>query len=146
MLAGGHHGTHEVLPLQIQPGQRVRQTSKHRGPLDEASRPEQHRRLQHVRQVPVDPRGDGRAPLLGRFLGLGALAGEQPEQVMEAVSARRQRLHQCRVGELLKGRLDTGQLAVGHRRGDADADLRHAEQAEQPERPSGLGLELPVAQ
>jgi hypothetical protein len=65
---------------------------------------------------------------------------------MEAVSARRQRLHQSRIGELLKGRLGTGQLAVGHRSGDADADLRHAEQAEQPERPGGLGLELPIAQ
>jgi hypothetical protein len=65
---------------------------------------------------------------------------------MEAVPARRQRLHQCRIGELLKGRLGTGQLAVGHSSSDADVDLWHAEQAEQPERSVGLGLKLPVAQ
>ena len=65
---------------------------------------------------------------------------------MEAVPARRQRLHQCRIGELLKGHLGTGQLAVGHSSGDVDADLWHAEQAEHPEHSGGLGLKLPVAQ
>jgi hypothetical protein len=47
-------------------------------------------------------------------------------RVLEAIPARCQRLHQCRIGELLDSRLGISQLAVGHHSGDADADLRHA--------------------
>lgn len=152
--AGGHLDTAQcvhVLGSQPRAGLVGRRESlagrlgRHRVDRSERGRLGEPERVAGTRKVEVD-QSPGRLAVLGATSPGRTLTGEVPQQIVVAVAATGQRLHELDVHQRIKQPLGGVLVGVEGRGGGVQRDVRTAGHRQEPERASAVGVELAVAQ
>jgi hypothetical protein len=153
VLGGVHDDGDQGCPFGIEPASRLRGTGQRRngaGRPGDAGAAVRLGRVQGVHrdgggiQVVVEQAGQRDPPFLLRVKAAGQFAAVGAQQIMQAVAARPGGLDQVRAVQLAKPAPGLRQAGPGERCGGVGVEVGPGVQAQQPERPGGTAVQVPV--